>query len=309
MSARARVWAFSLALAVAAAAATLGLVALTRDAPSGTALEPPPLFLDLGVRTDVEAKDLRRAARLYNDGKLPEAARIFARHRSPEARVGAAFASWPDTVDRLEPLPNRLAVVRLNRGIAYATLNDETRARAELRAATRVQPDTPYAVRAGDILHPRIAPGLPGFVPAVPFPKRLSGLPPPEQFAAVEREGTRPAAPVEALIRYGVALQRLGRPISARRVFDATARRHPTAETLTAAAVARFDKDRPAAAFSRLGPLSRRYPNAQTVRFHLGLLLLWIADVEGAKRQLRQARALAPTTRLGLEAERFLDRL
>jgi hypothetical protein len=80
-------------------------------------------------------------------------------------------------------------------------------------------------------------------------------------------------------------------------------------ETLTAAAVARFDKDEPAAAFSRLGPLTRRFPRVQTVRFHLGLLLVWIGDAEGAKRQLRQVQALGPETRLGREAKRFLDRL
>ena len=77
----------------------------------------------------------------------------------------------------------------------------------------------------------------------------------------------------------------------------------------TAAAVSRFDKDEPAIAFSRLGPLTRRFPRAQTVRFHLGLLLVWIGDAEGAKRQLQQVRALGSETRLGREAKRFLDRL
>ena len=106
-----------------------------------------------------------------------------------------------------------------------------------------------------------------------------------------------------------MALQRLGRPVSARREFDRAARSRPNAETLTAAAVARFDKSRPAAAFSRLGPLTRRYPSAQTVRFHLGLLLLWIGDVPNARKQLGRAVDLGPTTRLGTEAKRFLDRL
>ena len=68
-------------------------------------------------------------------------------------------------------------------------------------------------------------------------------------------------------------------------------------------------KDRPAAAFARLGPLTRRYPSAQTVRFHLGLALLWIGDVADARRQLRQAYDLGPQARLGREAKRFLDRL
>jgi tetratricopeptide (TPR) repeat protein len=209
----------------------------------------------------------------------------------------------------LRALPTGLAVVRLNRGIVHAALGDEDEARAEFRAAARVQPDTPYAVKAGDVLHPRFAPGLPAFVPSTPFPKRLDRLSSPEQFALIEREGRAPDAPVEAIVRYGVALQRLGRPISARREFDRAARQQRDAETLTAAGLARFDKDRPASAFARLGPLTRRYPTAQTVRFHLGLALLWIGDVADAKRQLRRAYDAGPRTRLGREAKRFLDRL
>ena len=77
----------------------------------------------------------------------------------------------------------------------------------------------------------------------------------------------------------------------------------------TAAAVARFDKANPSAAFSRLGPLARRFPRAPTVRFHLGLLLLWMGQVDQAKAQLRQAKTIAPDDPLGREADRFLTRL
>jgi tetratricopeptide (TPR) repeat protein len=309
VNARARIWLIVSAVAAAAVATTLGLVSLTRDEPAGRAVKPPPLYLDLGVRTDPQARTLRQAARLYADGELPEAARLFARYHSPEARVGAAFASWPRTLERLASLPTGLAVVRLNRGIVHATLGEGDAARAEFRAATRVQPDTPYAVKAADVLHPRLAPGLPAFVHAKPFPERLALLAPPRQFAAVEREGRAAGASTDAVLRYASALQRLGRPLSARREFDRAVRSRTTAETLTAAAVARFDKRRPAAAFGRLGPLSRRYPRAQTVRFHLGLLLLWIGDVPNARKQLGRAVALGPETRLGTEAKRFLDRL
>jgi hypothetical protein len=80
-------------------------------------------------------------------------------------------------------------------------------------------------------------------------------------------------------------------------------------QTNVAAAVARFDKANPAVAFSRLGPLARRFPRAPTVRFHLGLLLLWMARVDEAKAQLLKARSIAPRDPLGREADRFLDRL
>jgi tetratricopeptide (TPR) repeat protein len=307
VSARTRVWLVVAAIAAAAGAATIGAVELTHDDAAREGVEPPPLFLDLGVRTDDEAQDLRRASRLYQRGERSAAARLFARYDSPEARVGFAFASWPDTLSRLRVLPRNRAVVRLHRGVAFAAVNDEAQARAELRAAARVEPDTPYAIRAEDFLHPRLAPGLPLFVSETPFPKRLAALAPPQQFAAVEAEATRS---VEAALRYGTALQQLGRPVSARRAFDEAVRLAPgDPETLTAAAVGRFDKDRPALAFGRLGPLTRRFPRAQTVRLHLGLLLIWIGDLPNARRQLLQARRLGPETRLGREAKRFLDRL
>ncbi|MDQ3777456.1 MAG: hypothetical protein M3310_01105, partial [Actinomycetota bacterium] len=78
-------------------------------------------------------------------------------------------------------------------------------------------------------------------------------------------------------------------------------------EALAADAVGRFDKEHPERAFSRLGPLARRFPRAATVRFHLGLLLLWIGDVDAARAQLRQAAKLRSP--LATEANRLLDRL
>ena len=113
----------------------------------------------------------------------------------------------------------------------------------------------------------------------------------------------------------GLALQRLGHRLSARRQYDAAAKLAPRdPEALVAAAVARFDKSRPAEAFSRLGPLTRRFPRAPTVRFHLGLLLLWLAraqpgSVDEGKRQLRLAQAEDPGSPLATEAKRLLARL
>ena len=304
MNARTRVWLLALAAAAVAVAVTLGVVALTRDDPAATE-SPPPYVLELGLRNDAQARALRQAAELYNDGRIDDARAIFHRYRTPEARVGAALASWPDTLPRLRALPQGSAIVRLHQGIVLATVGDVAAARVELEAAKRVEPDTPYAVRADDLLHPRFAPGLPLFTASTPYPADLAALPPGRQLAVLaHRRG------LHDRLRYGAALQRLGMPVSAQRVFDAAARAAPAdPEVLTAAAVGRFDKDDPSAAFSRLGPLARRFPRAQSPRFHLGLLLLWIGDVDGAKRQLRQARDLGPGTRLGAEAKRFLDRL
>ena len=305
MSPRARIWTIVAAACAVAVAATVGVVAVTRDEPAASTVDPPPLFLDLGVRDDAQARDLRRASRLYGDGRLGDARRIFEQYGSTEARIGAAFAAWPDTMPALESLPQASSAVRLHEGVVLATTGAERAARTELEAAARLEPDTPYAVRADDFLHPTFAPGLPLFVPAEPFPAALADRSPSDQLALLARLKTRVAR-----LHYGSALQRIGMPLSARRVFDEAVRRAPDdPETLTAAAVSRFDKDEPAAAFSRLGPLTRRFPRAQTVRFHLGLLLVWSGDAEGAKQQFRQVRALGPETRLGREAKRFLDRL
>jgi Flp pilus assembly protein TadD len=97
------------------------------------------------------------------------------------------------------------------------------------------------------------------------------------------------------------------RPVSAEREFRAGARLAPDdPEALTAAAVGLYDKERPATAFSRLGPLARRFPHAQTVRFHLGLLLIYFGDIQRAKRELALARAEGPRTPLGKRAQALL---
>jgi predicted Zn-dependent protease len=197
--------------------------------------------------------------------------------------VGSALARWPDeTIARLEELPASGASV-LHLGIAYAALGREADARRELVRVARVAPDSPYAIRADDLLHPRMVPGLPFFVP--------------------ERTP-------RGSLRAGIEYQRRGRPVSARRAFDEAARRSPNdPEALVAAAVGRFEKARPAGAFSRLGPLTRRFPRAQTVRFHLALLLLWIGAANEARTQLERTVALGRDSGFGRDAKRILDRL
>jgi Flp pilus assembly protein TadD len=107
-----------------------------------------------------------------------------------------------------------------------------------------------------------------------------------------------------------VEFQRLGKRISARREYETAARLAPDdPQAVVAAAVGRFDKANPSAAFSRLGPLARRFPRAPTVRFHLGLLLLWMGQVDRAKAELRRAVKIAPAQPLAKEAKRFLARL
>jgi tetratricopeptide (TPR) repeat protein len=318
VSPRTRVWLAVAAIAAAAAVAVVGATVLVSrgqtTTPPAPAVRPgaPPLVLELGLREDREAAELRRAERLYDRGRRAAAGRLFARSESLNAQVGAALAAWPNaSLSRLEALAGdhpRSALVRLHLGLARFWLGDRAGAEADWRAAKRLDPDTPSAIRADDLLHPNLAHGLPVFVPSFPPPPGLVRLSPARALARLAADAR--GGDARARVLYGVALQRVGRPVSAERQYELAAARAPhDAEAQVAAAVGRFDKDDPAAAFGRLGPLTRTFPRAPTVRFHLGLLLLWTGRVDAAKVELRRARAEAPSSPLGREANRFLARL
>ena len=304
----------ALAAVVASGVVVVGVLATRNTVPP--AAKPraglPPLALDFGVRTDREAVALRQAQGLYDRKEAGAAAAIFGRYRSVDAQIGSAFAGWPaGTLSRLESLAAahpRSSAVALHLGLALYWARHDAEALDAWRNAHELQPDTPYAVRASDFLHPQFAPGQPVFVPSFPMPLSTRVLAPPQQLAALERAAGRDDA--HAKILYGVALQKLGRQQSAEHEFVAAvhfAPRDPDARV--AAIVGRFDKGDPSAAFSRLGPLVRVFPHSQSVRFHLGLLLLWMAQVKQARIELQKARAEAPGTVLGHEATRYLAAL
>ena len=308
--------------AAAAAAIVVGVTLLqTRGSTSSTGTPQvtkpqkgfPPLLLDLGVRTDATALALRRANALYTSGRRPEARKVFVRYRGIQAEIGAAFAQWPtDTLSRLKEIvaaAPRSAIAQLHLGLADYWAGRVGDAVKAWQLAAKVQPDTAAAVHAQDLLHPRLPiPGLPPFVPSFPTPEAIDALPPAQRFAALARAAR--GRDVRAKLLYGVALQQLGRPVSAERQFAAAARLAPTdPDARVAAAVGRFSKAAPQRAFSRLGPLVRVFPHAATVRFHLGLMLLWLREIPQAKVELRKAQAEAPNSTLGREAKRFLSRL
>ena len=175
-----------------------------------------------------EARDLRRPRELY-EGERPRRPRVFDRHRSLQARIGVAFARWPrGTQGRLEQLSAvnpRSAAVRLHLGLAYFWAGRDAEALAEWRAAAQLEPDSLFAVRAADLLHPGQAPGLPAFVPGFEGPAELGRVGAAAQLALLRRNASRPDA--RAKLLYGVALQRLGRPVSAERLFAEAARLAP----------------------------------------------------------------------------------
>src|SRR5262245_39109435 len=318
MSPRARVGLVVAAIAAAAAAIAVAVGAGGGEEPPATTARSspplragrPPLAYRFGVRDDAESRALLRGAGLLQRGRVTQAEQVFTRFDSLEAKVGTAFASWPNgTVDRLVQLAGlypRSALVQLHLGLALFWANDGE-ADTAWREAEDVEPDSPYALVAEDLLHPQFAPGIPLFVPSAPLPAAVGGRPAAVQLHLLE--AGRDRGPAWRLY-YGVALQRAGMRVSAQRAFDAAVRADRGAvEPLVASAVGRFDKDRPEDAFSHLGPLTRRFPHSASVRFHLGLLLLWTGELKAARRQLRLAKDVEPGSPLAREAGRWLQRL
>jgi tetratricopeptide (TPR) repeat protein len=177
-------------------------------------------------------------------------------------------------------------VVQFNYGVELFCAGYLNESEQAFRAAKSGGRDTFYEMRADEILHPQY------FTPA-------DGL-----YPLFEPTGTDP------LLLRGVVLQRAGHQHSAERLYAQAARLHPqSAEAQVAAAVGRFNEDDLSASFSRLGPLVRRFPHSQSVRYHLGLLLAWTGQRTQAITEFRLARSLGPKTRLGMEANTFLGGL
>jgi tetratricopeptide (TPR) repeat protein len=232
--------------------------------------------------------------------------------RSLEAAVGAAIAAWPNgTVGMLAALAQEhpdSALVRLHLGLALYAAGRDTAAENDWREAKRRDPDTPSALRAESLLHPEMAPGRPFFYPSFGVPGAIARLPVGEQLDALRRRAADGG--VNANLLYGVALQRVGRAVSASAAFSRALALSPgNLAAQVADAVGRFEKDNPSAAFSRLGPLATSHPRSAVLRFHLGLLLLWIRDVEDARRELQKAQAVDPHGLYGREAADLLSRL
>jgi Flp pilus assembly protein TadD len=262
------------------------------------------------------ARALTRAQALYNSGHVAQATAIFARYHSLEAQIGSAFVAWKQnglaTVRSLAAAHPASSVALLHLGIADYWAGQNADAVAEWENAARVGADSPYGVKAEDLLHPKLNfPGLPSLPYVVldfgPAPG-IAKLPPTQELAALSRAAAKPDA--RAKLLYGSALWNLEHPVSAERQFAAAAKLAPHDPLArTAAAVGAFTKANPVKAFSRLGPLTGVFPRSAVVRFHLGLLLLWSGEQRKAVAQLRLAAADAPHSSYAQDARRLLSRL
>lgn len=218
-------------------------------------------------------------------GKAPLAALIVPGTGTPA--VNAAVREAMRSVAKLEQLENRHprdAAVQINFGralICAGYLADATQA---LEAAKHAGRDTAYEIDADQLLHPTFFQnGYPTF---------------------------QPSSGKDALLVQGAVLQREGHQHSAEKLYAKAARLHPNdPEALVAAAVGRFDEDNPSAAFSRLGPLSKRFPQSQVVRYYLGLLLVWIGERQQAVSEFRKTVALGPHTALGDQVQALLRQI
>jgi tetratricopeptide (TPR) repeat protein len=321
VSPRTRVRLLVAAAALAAAGIAVGATLMgggDEPAPARRAERgPPALELGLSIRDDLEARRLRAAERAYDEGDAGTARQrfeaILAEHPdSLEASVGAAVAAWPEeTVAKLRALAEGApdsALVRLHLGLALYAGGEDAAASAQWREALRVDPDTPAALRAEDLLHPEMASGRPFFYAPLRVPPGLHHLPAAEQLEALERRARSGGA--RANLLYGATLQRIGRPMSAASAFAHALDLDP--ESLAAQiadAVGRFEKANPSASFSRLGPLTQTHPRSPMLRFHLGFLSLWIGNVEEARTQLELAIEADGRGFYEKEARRVLSRL
>ena len=226
------------------------------------------------------------------------------------AEFGWRLALGARTVERLEELVKRhpaSGVARLNLGLALLAEGDMEGAREQWREAERRDPDSASALRAEDLLNPDSPPGRPQFVPRR-FPSDVAELPVEGRLAELRRRAERGGS--RAWVLYGAALERAGRRMSAQSAYDRAVELDPkNLDARVAAAVSRFDKDDPSQAFSRLGPLASANPEAAVVRYHLGLMLLWLPSLEEAREQLARARAVDPNGFYGRQAARLLARL
>jgi tetratricopeptide (TPR) repeat protein len=307
--------------ALAAAGIAVGATLMGRGGEKEPTAKPaergaPGLELSVFLRDDAEARALRAGERAYDRGDRATArsrfqAIIASDPESLEAAVGAAVAGWPEhTLLRLRRLAvehPKSALVRLHLGLALYSSGDDAGAEAQWRQALEVEPDMPSALRAEDLLHPDMAPGRPFFYPSFAPQLDLAGDPA-AQLDALRRAAHKGG--VRDNLLYGVALQRVGRAVSAREAFErARAAKPASLDARVADAVGRFNKASPADAFSQLGPLAQANPRSPLVRFHLGLLLLWIRDVEDARKQLQRAVAAGRHGFYGKEAKALLSRL
>ncbi len=219
----------------------------------------PPLVLDLGA-ADRSGGRRCAARRVYTTEQRAEAGRSSPRYDSPAGR-GRRGASPPGRRHRRELEAARRGA---SAGLAGAPApglarfwGGDNEAHQAWRDAARTQPDSPSADRADDVLHPQLPAGEPHFVPSFGAPAGLRAVGP-----AAVRRARAPRAGATCARSSSTASRSSGSAAGSPRSGSTTRpsglrprprgpsrrRRRP----LRQGAAER--------AFSRLGPLTRRFP-------------------------------------------------
>ncbi|MEI8105198.1 MAG: hypothetical protein WCH31_05060 [Actinomycetes bacterium] len=202
------------------------------------------------------------------------------------AAIEAAYETWPkgsiDAMQRLAQQYPQSALVHLYRGIALLWSGFTFDAQTALERAKSLGRDTQIEIQADDFLHPQFNIGYPIFEPTPPT----------------------------GLLEEGTKLQAQGHQRSASKLFDKAAKLTPNDDQAqVAAAVGHFDKGDLNASFSRLGPLTKRFPQSQVVRYYIGLLLVWTGQFDQAVIEFKKAVAIDATSKRGRASQFLLDKL
>jgi hypothetical protein len=281
------------ALAVVVTAGGSGAKPVASTTTRPLAGEPPTAVLLPGAKVRGSAAVCRAArARLGAADVRTKVACVMAGYR----RNGPAA-----TISALESLPAREPVVGLNLGLAQLWAGRRSDAETTLRAVRGEDMYGSYGTLADNVLHPDMQPGYPLWV----APPGLPG------GSVAELQAKAAADPNQGGVWLALA-EKLQGTDRAHAIADARRAQAllPTSVTpRIAVAVLAFDKDNPSASFGVLGPLTQQAPGASIpeLRFHLGMLLLWIKQSTDALAQWRQVVQRAPGSPYGRIAARLLQ--
>ena len=198
--------------------------------------------------------------------------------RPPSGRRSRPGRTGPSSACRsLPPTSRRAASPGSTSGSPCSRAATAMRRPRQWEEAERRDPDSPAALRAEDHPPSRSSPrAARRSSPRCRLHPELEGLTPEEQLARLERDASLRRRRGEARLRDRAAAGR-ARPSPHGEAFADAAEADPISlPAKVAAALGRFDKDDPAQAFSRLGPLAASDEDG-VVRYHLGLALSWLA--------------------------------
>jgi tetratricopeptide (TPR) repeat protein len=256
----------------------------------------PPLVLDLpGTPTDGSTDAQLKAA----EQRLPAGDVRIAVAR---AIVGYTPGDRQATIDALRELPQDDAVVAFHLGVAELWAGDPKDAQADLRHAKQLDPYGFYGERADNALHYNMPRGYPWYFPPTTPAERPSLA----KLRAAVKANPRNSA---AWLQLAVALEqqhRMQAIEAARKAVEAS----PTAVSpRVALAVLSFDKDRPAASMGQLGPMLQQDEGNTEIRFHIGLLSLWVGLTTQALGEFRQVLREDPHGSYAKLSQSFIDKL